>query len=911
MAGTIKGITIEIGGDTTKLQTALTSANKSINSCQKSLRSVEKALKLDPTNTVLLSSKQEQLAAKVTATKEKLEALKKAQATLDASGVDKSSEQYRELETQIAECEVELKSCSQELKNFGSVGAQQIAAVGEKVKSVGEGMKEVGSTLTQKVTVPLVAAGAVSVNKFAEVDQTLQLVNATMGNTADQAELIEDAMKEAAANSTYSMSDAATATLNFARAGLTAEEAANALAPAMNLAAGEGGDLDTVSQGLVATINGFGDTFDNASGYADVFANACNNSALDINSLSSAMSVAAPIFSAAGYSVNDAALYMGVMANAGIGAEEAATSLKTGLARLVSPTSEASEWLDKLGVSVTNADGSMKDSVSIQSDLHNAFSGLSESEQLAAASAIFGKNQMSNWLALINTAPEDVDSLSQSLETQGTTTEMADSMMSGFGGSLEKLKSSVDVAATSFGEALAPAISAVADIIQKAVDWFNGLDESQQSMIATIALVVAAIGPLLLIVGSLVSAIGSIMTFAPLLAGAGAMIAPMFLAVVAVIAAVVAAGIALYQNWDTIKEKAGQLKDWIGEKWDAIKEKCSEVWDGIKEKVSQTWDGIKETVSEKVSSVKETISEKWSGIKESVSSGMDRVKEAVSNGWDGAKTATSGALSAMQTAYNSHGGGISGLASGYMAGLKSIYGSGYDAINTATGGKLDAVKSSFSQKMQAVSSSASSILGTISGFFSSKLSGISSTVSSIMGGVKSAFTSKLEAAKTAVSGIISKIKGLFNFSLKLNLKVPHISVSGGSAPWGIGGKGSLPSFSVSWYDKGGIFDKPSIIGVGEKRPEFVGALDDLREIVREEAGAGGTEQLVSLMGSMINYQAQLTSQIQSMAGLLETYLPQGKEVYIDSTKVSKATYKSDNKVSNNMTSLKNLIQGVV
>ena len=140
---------------------------------------------------------------------------------------------------------------------------------------------------------PLAAVGAVSVKKFAEVDKTMQLVNSTMGNSAQQASLLDKAMKDAAANSTYGMNDAATATLNFARAGLTAEQAAATLAPAMNLAAGEGGNLDTVSAGLVATINGFGDSFDNAAQYADIFANACNNSALDIDSMAQSMSIAA------------------------------------------------------------------------------------------------------------------------------------------------------------------------------------------------------------------------------------------------------------------------------------------------------------------------------------------------------------------------------------------------------------------------------------------------------------------------------------------------------------------------------------------------------------------------------------------------------------------------------------------
>ena len=169
------------------------------------------------------------------------------------------------------------------------------------MQSLGGTMTSLGKDLSMKVTAPLVGVGTLAAKSYAEVDKTMQLTNATMKNTEEEAKMLDKAMKDAASNSTYGMNEAATATLNYARAGLTAEQAAAALAPAMNLAAGEGGDLDTVSAGLVATINGFAGSFDDASKYADVFANACNNSALDVNSLASSMSVAAPIFNAAGY----------------------------------------------------------------------------------------------------------------------------------------------------------------------------------------------------------------------------------------------------------------------------------------------------------------------------------------------------------------------------------------------------------------------------------------------------------------------------------------------------------------------------------------------------------------------------------------------------------------------------------
>ena len=916
MAGNIKGITIQIGADTTKLSSALNSANRAIKQTESDLKAVERALKLNPTNINLLKDKQGLLNDKIADTKTKLDAMKQAQAQLDAQGVDKNTREYRELETQIDLCEQELKNLNKEQKEFGSAGAQAIAAVGQKMKDLGAKISQVGQELTTKVTLPLAAVGTVAVTKFAEVDKTMQLTNATMGNTEEQAKLLNDAMKDAAANSTFGMNDAATATLNFARAGLSAEQAAAALAPAMNLAAGEGGNLDTVSGGLVATINGFGGSFDDATRYADVFANACNNSALDVDSLASSMSVAAPIFSAAGYSVEDAALYMGVMANAGIDANTAANALKTGMARLVSPAKEGQEWMDKLGISITNADGSMKDSVQVQAELHDAFAGLSESEQIAAASAIFGKNQMSNWLALINTAPGDVSDLSKALETEGTTAEMAEAMMGGFGGSIEKLKSSVDVAATSLGEALAPTISKVADAIQKAVDWFNSLSDEQKELIAKVGLVVAAIGPLLLVVGKVISFIGTIMTLAPALGTAISVLTGPIGLVIAAIAALIAIGVAIYKNWDKIKAKAEEIGGAIKEKFEAMKT----------------------AVSEKVEAMKTAVKEKWDNMKNAIAN--SQIGQTVGKVWDAAKKTMGDSLTAIRAAYDEHGGGLKGAVSATMEAAKQYYTAGYNFIDNLTDGKLsnmlgtvkskmsdiknnisqslenvksffteklgaalntvvnkfneiksnvqnkmeDAktnvstkleniksffseklstaastvstkmveIKGHFQNKMEDAKSNVSSKLEAIKGFFSSQLSSISSTVDQKLSEIKDKFKNKIQEAHDLVSGIIQKIKDLFNIDLKLNIKLPHISVSGGEAPFGIGGQGKLPSFSVEWYDKGGIFDHPSIIGVGEKRPEFVGALDDLRQIVREESGGGLSTQLLSQMVSLMN-----------------------------------------------------------
>ena len=608
MAGTVKGITIEFRGETSSLEKSLYKIDEKTKDIDKELKQVNKDLKFNPKSVELWKQKQSLLTEKIEQTQDRLKTLKEAQAKMDADGVDKNSKEYQKLRREIIETESKLKTFKGQLKKIGNA---KLTALGQQFKAVGDKMKSVGKTLTTKVSAPLAALGTYTAYKFAEVDKIMTLTNKTMANTAEEAELLNQAMKTAAANSTYGMTDAATATLNFARAGLSAEQAAATLAPAMNLAAGEGGNLDTVSSGLVATINGFQDSFDNAAIYADVFANACNNTALDVDSLSNAMSVAAPIFSAAGYSVQDAALYMGIMANNGIEASKAANSLKTGLARLISPSKQGSEMMDRLGISVTNADGSMKDTITIQKELHDTFMQLSESEQIAAASAIFGKNQMAPWLALINTAPDSVAELNKQLGTTGTTGEMAEAMMSGFAGSLEKIKSGIDVAATSLGEALAPMIQTVAEWIQKAVDWFNALDPKTKSIIATVGVIVAALGPVLVIVGSIISAIGTIL---PLLGTVVAAAGP----IIAIVAGVIAIMVVLYKNqdkimakmrevWENIKTTVSNAVNAVKAKIDAIKTAFVNTWDTIKTKTVSVWNAIKDAITKPIETAKNII----------------------------------------------------------------------------------------------------------------------------------------------------------------------------------------------------------------------------------------------------------------------------------------------------------------
>lgn len=649
MADRIKGLKIVLGADTTELTQAIYQVNNAIKNTQANLRDINRALKFDPKNTELLKDKQNELTRAIDETKQKIADEEKALQALKDAGVDETSQEFRDLKTQIDLDKSSLKGFEDQLKSFGSVGSQVMQAVGKEIKAVGDKMQEVGgkiadvgTNLTTKVTVPIVAAGTAMVSKYAEVDKTMALANKTMNNSEKQANLLNDAMEKAASNSIFGMNDAANAALNFARAGLTAEQAANALAPAMNLAAGEAGDLDTVSGGLVATINGFGDEFSEAEHYADVFAAACNNSALDVNTLADSMSVAAPIFNTAGKEVEDAALMLGVMANAGIDANVAANSLKTGMARLAEPTKQAKKAMEEYGISmdqIWNPDGSMKDMTVIQKNLHESFADLSEQEQMAAAGAIFGKNQMSAWLAVINTAPADVEDLANSIAgAKGTTDEMSQAMMEGFGGSIEKLKSSLDVLMTSLGRIIAEYLTPVIEKIQGVVDKFMALDDETKQHIVQIAAVVAAVGPILLVVGkvivgigSVVSAVGTIVSAVgaaiPVITGIAAtltgtvipaiaaVVVPI-LPIVAAIAAVIAIIVVCVKHWDQIKEAATAAVEHMSEQWTKFKETMVALWTAIKELISEKVDEI----SQKWQQFKENITQHWQNLKSNITS---------------------------------------------------------------------------------------------------------------------------------------------------------------------------------------------------------------------------------------------------------------------------------------------------
>ena len=401
MASRIKGITVEIGGDTTKLEQSLKSVNSTIKSTQSQLKDVTRLLKLDPKNTELLSQKQRLLKDAVQATKEKLEALKEAQiqAKQQLENGDLGQDKYDALQREIVETEEELRRLEQEAQNATSA-LSKIDEAGKKLEQVGDKMTSAGKKMLP-VTAAITGIGTAAVKTTADFDSSMSQVSAISGATGEDLDALRDKAREMGSKTKFSASEAADAMSYMAMAGWKTEDMLDGISGVMDLAAASGEDLATTSDIVTDALTAFGLTAADSGHFADVLAAASSNANTNVAMMGETFRYVAPIAGALGFSVEDTSEAIGLMANAGIKSSQAGTSLRTIMNSLTGPIDIVGENLGEVTIQTTNADGSMRDLSDILADCRSAFSQLSESEKANTAEALVGKNAMSGFLALI------------------------------------------------------------------------------------------------------------------------------------------------------------------------------------------------------------------------------------------------------------------------------------------------------------------------------------------------------------------------------------------------------------------------------------------------------------------------------------------------------------------------------
>uniref|UniRef100_UPI0025E8702C phage tail tape measure protein n=1 Tax=Ruminococcus sp. TaxID=41978 RepID=UPI0025E8702C len=505
MANRIKGITVEIGGDTTKLSKALEGVNKNIKNTQTQLKDVQKLLKLDPTNTELLSQKHKLLADAVKATKEKLETLKTSaeQANQALANGDISQEQYDALQREIIETEQKLQNLQREAE-ASSTALAKLGQAGEMLEKAGDKIADVGTTLTTHVTVPVMAAGTAAVKTAADFDSAMSKVAAVSGATGDELDALRDKAREMGAKTKFSASEAADAMNYMAMAGWKTGDMLDGIEGIMNLAAASGEDLATTSDIVTDALTAFGLSAADSGHFADVLAAASSNANTNVSMMGETFKYCAPVAGSLGFSCEDTAQAIGLMANSGIKGSQSGTALRSIMTALAGEVKFCGDAFGEMEIATTNQDGSMRELNDILADCRVAFAQMSESEQASAAQALVGKNAMSGFLALMNAAPADIQKLEGAISTcsdeidgyNGVTAKMAAVMQDNLGGQLTILKSQLQELAISFGEILMPAIRAIVTKIQGFIDKLNAMDPATKETIVKIALVAAALGPL-------------------------------------------------------------------------------------------------------------------------------------------------------------------------------------------------------------------------------------------------------------------------------------------------------------------------------------------------------------------------------------------------------------------------------
>lgn len=766
MAGNrIKGITVEIGGDTTKLQTALKGVNTEIRNTQSQLRDVEKLLKLDPGNTQLLVQKQRLLRDAVAETKQKLETLKTAaeQANAALANGDISQDQYDALQREIIETEQRLRSLEQQAEQ-SSVALQKIGATGEKLQTVGDKISSVGQKLLP-VTGVVTGLGTAAVKTAADFDSAMSKVAAVSGATGSDFDNLRDKAREMGAKTKFSATEAADAMNYMAMAGWKTEDMLSGIEGVMYLAAASGEDLALTSDIVTDSLTAFGLSAEDSGHFADVLAAASSNANTNVSMMGETFKYCAPVAGALGFSVEDTAEAIGLMGNAGIKASQAGTSMRSIMTNLTGDVKLSGAAIGDVTIATTNADGSMRSLSAILSDCRVAFGGMTEAEKANNAEALVGKNAMSGFLALMNAAPEDIAKVSGAVNNcKDAAKNMADTMQDNLEGQLTILKSQLQELAISFGDLLMPAVRSIVSGLQGMVNVLNAMPDGVKRVIMIIALLVAALGPVLIVIGKTISAVGTIMTLVPKLAGAISTVKGAFAAlsatmmanpiaiVIAAIAALVAAFIYL---WNT-NEEFRQI--WI-RLWNEIKEVAVQVWTAISQFLVSAWNGIRNTAVAVWNGIWDFFSGLWTGIKTLFTTVVTAISTFLVGAWNGIRATVMIVWNAISAFLVSVWNGIKSVTTTVVNGIRTFLQSAWNGIRTVITTVMNAIRTVISTVWNGIRTNISTVMNGIRGTVNSVWNGIRSTISSVVNGIKNTVSSAFNAMWF---GIRSTISGIYN-----------------------------------------------------------------------------------------------------------------------------------------------------
>lgn len=576
--------------------------------------------------------------------------------------------------------------------------SQTFIDAGKKIEKYGKTVEKVGKGLTRSVSTPIIGIGVAAVKTAADFEKGMSKVQSISGASEKDMKRLSDKAKEMGAKTKFSASESADAFSYMAMAGWKTKDMLDGIEGVMYLAGATGEDLASTSDIVTDALTAFGMTAKDTNRFVDVLAQAANSTNTDVSKMGEAFKYVAPVAGSLGYSIEDSAVAMGLMANSGIKASQAGTAMRSWFTNMAKPSKQTAEAMDALGLSLTDSSGKIKPLNSLMTEMREKFSGLTEAQKTQYAAAIAGKTGMSGLLAVVNATDKDFKSVTDSINNSaGAAENMYKVANDNLNGSLTELKSKAESIAITIGDKLSPYIKKFVGVLQGWADKINNLDDKQMDMIVKIAGVAAAVGPVLLIVGKAVKTFGTVVrtvgkvtkaisTVRKGFSAAGKIFGLLNIKVLIVIAVIAAlAGIAylVYKNWDKIKaffiglgEKFKEFGQKVKDTFERIKTKCTETVTNIIGKV-KGFVGKMIDSGGVIGAVFQNIRNRISALKEIFSNVIGFIKNVFTGNWKAAwenvKGIFSGIFHGLIAAAKAPLNGVIGLINGAIGAINKIH----------------------------------------------------------------------------------------------------------------------------------------------------------------------------------------------------------------------------------------------
>lgn len=462
----------ESTGDTSELEQELAKAAQ--NTARLQGENVKLEERLRSTN-VNLENQQGRLGA----TEERLK--KAGVSTSDLAGKN------QELSARIQDLHKRQEEAARSAEEYGSSAAAAFSVAGEALAAAGlvKGVQELAGAYLETVK----AAGG--------LQSTMSNVEALSEATAQEMAQLRAQAKELGADTKFTATENGDAMGYMGMAGWNAQQMLAGMPGVIDLAAASGEDLAEVSDIVTDSLTGFKRTAADTSRFVDVLAVTSTKSNTNVSMLGETFKYVAPLCGTLGYEVEDTAVLVGLMANSGIKASQAGTTLRTSISNLLSPTKEQAAEMKRLGISVTGTNGEMLPLLDLTGRLRERFSGMSEAEQSVAASTLFGKEAMSGMLAVINASEEDFNSLTESIyNSAGAAKRMADIKMDNLNGQLTLMQSAADGLTVTIGELFLPQMQDLAGMGTDVLTWVNDFVEDHPALVKAVLATTGVVGGL-------------------------------------------------------------------------------------------------------------------------------------------------------------------------------------------------------------------------------------------------------------------------------------------------------------------------------------------------------------------------------------------------------------------------------